>query len=113
MHTDRDSYLRQRVRKQNFIRLEHFRRVCTAYTLVWRILLRSLLEDSSLTVRQRTWAKRRHAVLSRMTATTRHNTRCRVSGRARQAFRDTQLARMHFRQYMSEGRLQNYRLGRR
>ena len=47
-----------------------------------------------------------------MAAVTKHNTRCRVSGRTRQAFRDTQLARMQFRQQLAEGRLAGYRLGR-
>ena len=54
MHTERDTYLRLRVRKQNWLRLEQYRRICTLRTLLWRALLRSLLQDAGLSSQQHT-----------------------------------------------------------
>jgi ribosomal protein S14 len=112
MQTSRDTYVRLGVRQQNLLRLEQLRRLCSLRTLFRRALLRCLGRDEGLTPSQRLWAYREWVLLPRSTTTSRHNTRCRFSGRARQAFRDTQLARMQFRQQMAEGRLLGYRLGR-
>jgi ribosomal protein S14 len=51
--------------------------------------------------------------LRRQGAISRHRTRCRTSGRARQVLRVAQLARLHLRSAMSEGRLAHLRHGRR
>jgi ribosomal protein S14 len=112
MHTNRDQHLRLAVRKQNWIRIEQLRRTRAASAMLWRALLRCFMRDGGLTRAQGAWAQRTHLSLSRAAAVTQQSTRCRVSGRARQAFRDVQLARMHFRQHMAEGRLGGYRLGR-
>ena len=77
-----------------------------------RTLLRSLLRDAGLSRRQRSLVRGVHAGLSRNAATTKHTTRCRISGRANQAMRGVQLARMQLRQQVAEGRLLAFRLGR-
>jgi ribosomal protein S14 len=112
MHTERDAYLRLGVRQQNLLRLEQLRRLLTFRFLIRRTLCRSLARDAGLSLAQLTWTKREQALLPRAGVATRHNTRCRMSGRTRQAFRDTQTARMQFRQQVTEGRLLGYRLGR-
>ena len=112
MQTSRDTYVRLGVRQQNVLRLEQLRRLCSLRLLFRRALLRCLGRDRALTPRQRLWGHRQHTLLPPSTVTSRHNTRCRFSGRTRQAFRDTQVARMQFRQQMAEGRLLGYRLGR-
>ena len=113
MHTARDTHLRLGVRKQNWLRLEHLHRVRAAQVLLWRALFRSLQREESLSTRQRIWVRRQQLALPRMAVVTKHNTRCRVSGRTRQAFREVQLARMQFRQHVMEGRLGGYHLSRR
>lgn len=113
MQTGRDRYIKLGVRQQNTLRLEQLRRVRSLRFLLRRALLRCLGRDAGLAQTQRLWTQRTFSQLPRASVTTRHNTRCRLSGRARQAFRDTQLARMQFRQQFAEGRLLGYRLGRR
>lgn len=113
MHTERDTYVRLGVRQQNLLRLEQLRRVRTIRMLLRRVLFRSLGRDAGVTSQQLIWAYRTKTQLSRSSVLTRHNTRCRLSGRTRQAFRDVQLARMQFRQQAADGRLLGYRLGRR
>jgi len=112
MQTARDSYLRLGVRQHNLLRLEQLRRVCSLRSLLRRAVLRCLRRDAGLRQRQQTWAARLYAKLPRSQSPIRHNTRCRMSGRTRQTFRRTQLARMHYRQHFAEGRLYGYRLGR-
>lgn len=77
-----------------------------------RVFFRSLVHDSGLTSKQRLRVKLQLSALPRYSSLTQQNTRCRVSGRARQVSRDVQLARMSFRQLSREGRLLAYRLGR-
>jgi ribosomal protein S14 len=112
MQSIRDTQLRLGVRQQNWLRLEQLRRLCSLRALFIRAVLRSLKRDRGLARPQRLWCQRRWELLDRQTVTTRHNTRCRFSGRTRQAFRETQLARMQFRQFFAEGRLVSYQLGR-
>lgn len=52
------------------------------------------------------------AALPRQSRVTRSNSRCRVSGRAHQVYRNVQLARMEFRRAMREGSMLGLRLGR-
>jgi len=70
-----------------------------------RSLLRSLRRDAGLTRRQRGYVLGLRANLPRASVVTAHKTRCRVSGRTHQAFRDVQLARLQLRQQFGEGRL--------
>lgn len=108
----RDRHLRLGTRQQNWLRLEQLRRSSFLRNLLYRAVLRSLERDAGLARRQRLWQQRRRELLARASTITRHNTRCRFSGRPRQAFRDVQLARMQFRQLFAEGRLLSHQLGR-
>ena len=112
MNTTRDSFLQLGTRQRNWLRLEHWRRVCAVVVALRRAVLCGLERDAGLSRRQRGLARSMHAQLSRNAAVTKHTTRCRVSGRAHQAMRDVQLARMQLRQQMAEGRLLGFRLGR-
>ena len=113
MNTLRDSFLGLETRKRNWLRLEHWRRVRTAGTILKRFLLRSLQRDAGLSRRQRGCVVSHQAQLSRTSLTTKHSTRCRVSGRVHGATRDVQLARLQMKQQMAEGRLLAFQLGRR
>ena len=75
-------------------------------------LFRSLLREQSLRRKQKQAIALRFASEKRKFSISLHNTRCVLSGRSRQAFRKTRLARMAIRQLMSEGRLTGYRLAR-
>jgi ribosomal protein S14 len=112
MNTSRDSFIRLEVRKQNWLRLEFFRRFLSHKFLFKRIILRALARDASLSVWRRISVSLAVSSLPRQSRTTRANTRCRVSGRAHQAFRNVQLARMEFRRAMREGSMVGLRLGR-
>lgn len=107
----RDQHLRLGIRQQNWLRLEQLRRLSAARLVFLRVILRSLAREASLTRKQQLWRGRWFDFLPRATQRTKATTRCRYSGRTRQAFRDTQLARMQFRLFFSEGRLLNYHLG--
>ena len=112
MHFNRDSHLRSGVRKLNWLRLEHYKRVCFVLNQ-WRyLILRSITRDSGLTLSARSVARQHLAKLPASTRSTKHTTRCWVSGRARQTTRRFLLARMHYRAALSEAHLPHVTLRR-
>jgi len=112
MNTQRDTYLRLEVRKQNWLRLEFYRRFVVQRFLYKRVCLRALGRDAGLAAWQAIGANLSLARLPRQSRVTRAKTRCRVTGRTHQAFRNINLARMEFRRAMREGSMAGFKLGR-
>lgn len=112
MHFNRDSHLRLGARKLNWLRFEHYKRVCSVLA-VWRYLvLRAVTRDSGITLSSRGVARQLLAGLPAYSRSTKHSTRCWVSGRARQTSRKFLLARMHYRAALSEAHLPHVTLRR-
>jgi len=112
MNTQRDSFLRLEVRKQNWLRLEQYKRIVAQRYVFKRACLRALKREGSLTFWQKTNVMLSLAHLPRQSRITKFSTRCRVTGRAHQALRNVQLARMEFRRATREGSLLGLKLGR-
>jgi ribosomal protein S14 len=112
MNTQRDLYLRLEVRKQNWLRLEFYRRFVAQRFLYKRVCLRALARDAGLVAWQPVAISLSLARLPRQSRMTRAKTRCRVTGRTHQASRNINLARMEFRRVMREGSLAGFKLGR-
>jgi ribosomal protein S14 len=112
MNTQRDSFLRLEVRKQNWLRLEIYKRLVCQKFLLKRICLRTLKREASLKFWQKVGVSISLVYLPKQSRSTKLSTRCRVTGRTHQAFRKSQLARMEFRRVMREGLLLGVGLGR-
>ncbi len=112
MNTSRDSYIRLEIRKQNWLRLEFYRRFIAHRLILKRSCLRALRRDASLSLKQGIAVSVALVHLPKQSRVTKVTTRCRVTGRSRQAFRNIQLARMEFRRAMREGLLTGLKLGR-
>ncbi len=111
MNTNRDSFIRIEVRKQNWLRLEFYRRLI-AQRFYKRVCLRALKRDASLSFQQKIATGVALTYLPKQSRLTKITTRCRVTGRSHQALRNVQLARMEFRRAMREGFLTGLKLGR-
>lgn len=112
MQTTRDRFLRLKARKENLIRQECLKRSAYLAKAIHCLLLKALLRDGGLVGYQRAQVKAGAQVMPRLSSVTTHKTRCRVTGRARQVTRATQLSRMHVRLAMREGALAHATLGR-
>lgn len=112
MHSLRDTHLQLGVRQQTWLRREHWKRVCFSLTIFRRMLLGSLQADGGVTRLQQSELRAKVSRLPRCGSYIQQNTRCRVSGRARQVARCTGVARMHMRQLSAQGRLLGFYLSR-
>ena len=99
----RDAYLRLGVRKQNWLRIEHLRRVCYAQQIFRRFIWRALARDAGAPTINQALGMHRYHGLARSASMGAHHSRCWASGRSRQVRRNTLTARMHFRVLMREG----------
>lgn len=113
MHGDRDLFLRRGERQSNWLRVAQHARARFVARALWHVALRTFARAGSLRAGGRALGVQRLHRAGRAGALTQHTGRCRASGRARQVLRVAQLARMHLRAAMSEGRLAHLRHGRR
>lgn len=109
----RDARLALAVRKQNLLRLEHYKRTVAATQAFRRLILRALLRDEGLEDLHKGVLNQRLHSLAAYGRGTKHRTRCANTGRARQARRKHLLARMQLQSLHAEGMLPSIQHARR
>lgn len=112
MGTLRDKYIRKAGRCTGLLRLERHRRSCFLRVTLIRNYLSSLLHDSGLSRQDKVLLDFIYQRFSSQSTITKHNSRCRSSGRSRQVSRKTIMARMHFKQLAAEGQLTGFYFGK-
>lgn len=112
MFLARDKHLDLGQRQTALLRLEHYKRICSAKRSKQRTLLKALYSDAGVELENKPFVKHKLQSFSIWEKSTKSRSRCWQSGKSRQVKRNILLSRMHFKDAMSEGVLTGIRLQR-